>query len=265
MKRHTDLDIGNLADARALYAFDSRIPCILHTGIHGIDLDTSFLTAIKDFPAWNAPTTGVRARIVQGLQNFNSIFLDRINSELECEDDELMRSLATTLLATTVSFITSWIAYIDATMKELTEVSKFSQKKAWSMVTRISNRMFRDMHAVRATVIKTVRAKNQRHTCALMLWGVLRTHDVMEAYTKSSFQNHTSVSNEYIKFFATNSGFDAVKTLKDDVDAIKKESASAAKKADTASNKGDDFAKKELAELKRELAELKRELKTVKK
>ena len=90
-----------------------------------------------------------------------------------------------------------------------------------------------------------------------MLYGVLRTHDIMTEYSQARFKNHPSVSSEYIQFLSTNSGFESLKTLEDKVDHHKQtlgqitKDCQAAKKAAETANSTVDTLKKELQELKR--------------
>jgi hypothetical protein len=72
----------------------------------------------------------------------------------------------------------------------------------------------------------------------------LRTHDIAQVYINHNFENHPAVLSEFIKFLATNSGFEKVEKLTTEVEALKSKLASAllelgkcASKADTASTK----------------------------
>ena len=48
--------------------------------------------------------------------------------------------------------------------------------------------------------------RNTPATCAQVMLAVFRTHDIMAVYVAHKFENHPSVSTEYVKFLAINSG-----------------------------------------------------------
>ncbi|KAL7566516.1 hypothetical protein ACA910_006426 [Epithemia clementina (nom. ined.)] len=78
---------------------------------------------------------------------------------------------------------------------------------------------------------------------AWVFWGVFKTQDVMQEYMDAQFQDHPSVSSEYIKFLAVNSGTENVKILEDKFQVLQDKQAwvmeqlkKATSKADSASN-----------------------------
>ncbi len=95
-----------------------------------------------------------------------------------------------------------------------------------------------------------------------VLWATFQTHDVMSEYLTFKFKNHPSISSEYVKFLASNSGIEAVVKLTDGLkkmeldvrDAVSK-LTSAVKKADSAGNKADEV-KTKLASLEKRVLKL---------
>ena len=76
----------------------------------------------------------------------------------------------------------------------------------------------------------------------------------MATYVSHHFENHPSVSTEYVKFLATNSGSEKVVKLTETVEALKiralsalDEAKSATKKSDVATSKYSDQLVKEVA------------------
>ncbi len=57
--------------------------------------------------------------------------------------------------------------------------------------------------------------------CAHLLWSCFKTHDVMTMHKEHSFENHPTISAEYVKFLATNSGYDKVEQMETLVNGIK--------------------------------------------
>jgi predicted nucleic acid-binding Zn-ribbon protein len=82
----------------------------------------------------------------------------------------------------------------------------------------------------------------------------------MATYVEHQFENHPAISTEYVKFLATNAGFEKVEnlsvqmtTLSDKLSRSSEDVKKALAKADTASTKN--------AELLREMTEMKARLK----
>jgi len=81
----------------------------------------------------------------------------------------------------------------------------------------------------------------------------------MTEFEDANFEDHPAVSSEYIKFLATNSGFDMIVDLERDVTALKSEAKDnerrmnlVVKKADTAST-ATDANKRSITELSKRI------------
>ena len=72
-----------------------------------------------------------------------------------------------------------------------------------------------------------------------MLWATLRSHKVMDEFSKFEFKDHPAIASEYVKFLATNSGFETVSALESKMDGLKKEVDSVKKAASSAANAAD--------------------------
>ena len=77
-----------------------------------------------------------------------------------------------------------------------------------------------------------------------VLWGILKTHAVMQEYIEKDFRNHPSMASEFVRFVVTtprDAGTSGLETqvvdLKKKVSEQKKEISEAQKSATTASNK----------------------------
>ena len=217
-KRHK-MQISTTNDARALYAMKLEFPQILYKDLPGTGKDPSFLTAMKDHEDWDAPETGVRDRIIHHLGNMHGMFGEQISVTMANEPEA--RSLAMSMLSMSVGCCRELINYFDETMNELTTKSKFTKKKAFSLVTQVVRRFFIDLYKVRAQIYSSLSTSDSAGQCAWILYGTLRTHDVMAEYSKARFKNHPSVSSEYIRFLSTNSGFESLKTLEEKVEQMK--------------------------------------------
>ena len=254
-KRHK-MQIATTNEARAIYSMKNEFPQLLYKDFPGTGRDPSFLTAMKEFADWEAPETGVRDRILNRLGNMNSMFGEQIATTMSAEPEA--RALALSMLSVSVGCCRELVTYFDETMNELTIKPKFATRKAFSLVTQVVRRFFMDLYKVRAQVYSSLSTTDSAGQCAWILYGVLRTHDVMAEYVKARFKNHPSVSSEYIRFLSTNSGFESLKTLEDQVESLKKTSCqlvkdvTAAKKASDTASSSIDTVKKDVSELKKQ-------------
>jgi hypothetical protein len=49
--------------------------------------------------------------------------------------------------------------------------------------------------------------------CTTLLWSAFKTHDAMATFENANFEDHPSISSEYVKFLAMNSGFEALEIV----------------------------------------------------
>ena len=254
-KRHK-MQIATTNEARAIYAMKNEFPQLLYKDFPGTGRDPSFLTAMKEYSDWESPETGVRDRILNRLGNMNSMFGEQIATTMANEPEA--RSLALSMLSVSVGCCRELVTYFDETMNELTIKSKFTTRKAFSLVTQVVRRFFMDLYKVRAQVYSSLSTTDSAGQCAWILYGVLRTHDVMSDYVKARFKNHPSVSSEYIRFLSTNSGFESLKTLEDQVESLKRTSAQLVKDV-TSAKKASDTASSTVDSVKKDVNELKKQ------
>ena len=115
-------------------------------------------------------------------------------------------SLATTLLAQSMSFVHELCNYITLTLAEL-RTAGFDKKSYWFLMSKLIYRMFAiDCHKVRSAVgegldvDKNNESKSRKTLARRALWGVLQTHMKMKEYLKVGIKNHHSISSEYVAF-----------------------------------------------------------------
>ena len=185
-KRHK-MQIATTNEARSLYAMKLEFPQILYKDLPGTGRDPSFLTAMKDYEDWEAPETGVRDRIINKIGNMQSMFGEQIAITMSGEPEA--RALANSMLSVSIGCCRELVNYFDETMNELTMKSKFTTRKAFSLVTQVVRRFFLDLYKVRAQVYSSISTSDQSGQCAWILYGVLRTHNVMAEYSTARFKN----------------------------------------------------------------------------
>jgi len=73
----------------------------------------------------------------------------------------------------------------------------------------------------------------------MMLWAMLKAHMKMEEYIQAEFKDHPTIASEYVKFLATNSGYETVTTLQAKINSLEKELGLIKKSVTNAANAAD--------------------------
>ena len=111
------------------------------------------------------------------------------------------------------------------------------------MTTQVLDRILADLFVPKDNILNSIKNRSPESTCAHVLFAAFKTHDIMAVYMSHKFENHPSVSTEYVKFLATNSGSEKVAKLAVMVESALSKAESVTKKADIASSKTADFSK----------------------
>lgn len=149
-----------------------------------------------------------------------------------------------------ITFLNQLFGCVEAIYKRLFNFLKFTTDQAWSLTTQVLDRILADLFHPRENIVQSLKTRNTPTRCAQIMFAAFKTHDVMAVYISHKFENHPSVSTEYVKFLATNSGSEKVVKLTETVELIKgkavavlDEAKAATKKSDVASSKYADMAK----------------------
>ena len=245
MKKRHDLKIHTQADAKCLYAFEVGMPRLFFNGAVAPDRkNPCYFTSMKSYNEWCAPGTGIKARIMSNLAYVDHMMSETINKQLR--GNETARALAITMLATSLSWMNNFLRFIDEKMNELTVDAKFPVPAAFSLTTMCGRRILKDCIDAHEGVHNSMVIGNGNATCAAILYGALRCHDVMKEFNDVNFKNHAAVTSEHVKFLATHSGSDSMKGLEDKMKTMEESVKTLGKtvrdqgsKADTASNNVD--------------------------
>ena len=171
--------------------------------------------------------------------------------------------IATKCLKASLAFLTQLFQSVEAIYKRLFNFSKFTTEQAWALTTQVMDRIFADLYAPRNNSIgQSLRMRNTPTTCARIMYAVFKTHDIMAVYVAYKFENHPSVSTEYVKFLATNSGSEKVVKLAEVVESVKTKAAAALDEAKAATKKS-DIASSKYADLVKEIGVLTRRIKVM--
>lgn len=265
LESRVKLKITTGAEAAAIKALHFNRPRLFHKGRVAMtsERNTSKLSKLPTYKSWKSGGEGVRNYVTKQMNLIHSTVSHDISyafgSELSMAKAQ---AVATTSLNATITFLTQLMGFIDTIYEKLHLHSRFSADQAWSLTTQILDRVCEDLYAPKEGVAAAMTVEDPSSICAHLLWSCFRTHDVMAGYIEHNFENHPAISAEYVKFLATNSGFDKVEKMEILVMSMKD---NVAKALDSATNAGkqalvmaDKFsaANKELEGLKKRVLSL---------
>ncbi|KAI2494741.1 hypothetical protein MHU86_19778 [Fragilaria crotonensis] len=262
LESRVKLKIATGAEAAAIKALYFKRPRLFHSGQVSMATDRhkSKLNKLPDHKVWKAGGEGVHNHIVMRLNLLHLTISQDIGHVLG--HDPKGQLLATMCLNATVTFLTQMLAFVDSIYDKLVMASKFTAEQGWSLTMKILDRICEDLYAPKEGVVVAMNVEDPSSICAHVLWSCFRTHDIMATYMDVNFENHPAISAEYVKFLATNSGFEKVERLETTVASFKslvdKASSDAAKAKSVADGSASaaSSATKALAELVKRVGKL---------
>jgi hypothetical protein len=244
------LNIATGAEAAVLNALSQARPRQFHNGKVAMitERNVSRLSKLPTYKSWNSAGQGVRNHVTKQM-NFirGTVSADIANTFGRGPFASAgAHALATMCLNGTVTFVTQLLSFVDTLYEKLHVDSRFSAAQSWSLTAQILDRICEELFAPKEGVLETMSINEPISVCSHIMWASLKTHDIMETYIESQFENHPTIAAEYVKFLATNSGHDKVdqleaevKAVDDRVDASLKASKAAGSKADIATGRCD--------------------------
>ena len=250
LESRAKLNIDTGAESSSITSLGHSRPRIFHFGRPTMTCDqrTSRLNKLCKPVHWKTGGEGVRNYIIKQMNVLQtSIGSDIMYSYGNRPDEAKAQMIATLSLTASVAFITQLLNYIDALFEKLHVYSKFTVETAWSLTMQVLDRICSDLYVPKEGVANGMKG-DRRSICAHVLWANFRTLDVAQNYLDFNFENHPAISSEFIKFLATNSGFEKVERLEETVCGLKTamtgalaDAKEASKKSDTASTKCGDM------------------------
>jgi hypothetical protein len=238
------MKIDSGGEAAALNALRYSRPRVFHKGRPTIVSvqNKSRLNAILTHADWNPGGEGVKDYCVEKMNLLEEVISDEIRNTFEPESTA--HWIANKCLSATVSFLNQLFGCIESIYKRLYNFSKFTTEQAWSLTTQVLDRILADLFIPKDNIVQILKTRNTPATCAQVLYAAFKTHDIMAVYVSHKFENHPSVSTEYVKFLATNSGSEKVVKLMEVVESLKGKLQSAIEDAKVATKKADISASK---------------------
>jgi hypothetical protein len=251
------IKIDNINDGLAVQSFESAMPKFFtkQGEYKVVSGNCSYFSAIKSWSEWVEPNSGYRDMMRTLLNSFKESHLNSINEALL--PGSVMHSLAVAALTTSVAWVEAFIAFLDMKYAEL-HTAKFGTGPAWSLTTRLGQRILSDVFIPRSGILGTLTAGGNSAIAPKVFWAIVRSHDVMEEFKSMNFMDHPSIASEFVKFLTINTGLEAVDKLELKVAALEetakglvKELKAATTAASSASNKADEAKRLAIALEKR--------------
>lgn len=220
LEARVKLKITTGAEAAAIKALHFKRPRLFHKGRIAMtsERNKSKLSKLPNFEAWKGGGEGVRNYVVKQMNLIHGTLSHDIAYAFGNDSSMVQaQSLAVMSLNATITFLTQLMGFVDTIYEKLHLYSKFTAEQGWSLTTQILDRICEDLFAPKEGVAAAMTVEDPASICAHMLWSCFQTHDVMAKYMEHNFENHPAISAEYVKFLATNSGFDKVEKLESTV------------------------------------------------
>ena len=262
LESRVKLKITTGAEAAAIKALHFNRPRLFHKGRVAMtsERNTSKLSKLPNPKSWKSGGEGVRNYVTKQMNLIYSTVSHDISYAFGSDPNlSQAQTVATLSLNATVTFLTQLMGFIDTIYEKLHTHSKFAVDQAWSLTTQILDRVCEDLYAPKEGVAAAMTVEDPASICSHLLWSCFRTHDVMTTYIDHNFENHPAISAEYVKFLATNSGYDKVEKMEIVVATMKESVAKALESSDKATKRADlltdkfSAANKEVEALKKKV------------
>jgi hypothetical protein len=156
-------------------------------------MDTSkTLPAIQTSDKWNSNgVTGLQLQVERELPNVDLQFRNAIAATFE--DSPEAKDLALELLYRSKKFALDLCNFIQRD-HDFWQHKGYSKTESWELTCLSVRHVYEDIHIVRVVGRDSKDLKNPTLTATQILWATLRSHLVMDEYSRRNFFEHPSIS-----------------------------------------------------------------------
>jgi hypothetical protein len=245
LKLRKDLSLSTNGDILALVSLRNSVPTLFSRGSASTGKDKSRFNAFPSFSSWKSLDylDSFTDQVQSNLEDAASAI--KTDIEFRLPPGSVASLLASTCLSKSREFTEGFVRFITTTYEQLT-FAKFTKNKAWALTTALGERVCHEVHKERGMLLRSLKMDeaNREELCLHVMWATLRAHQVMSEYLRLEFKDHPTIASEYVKFLATNSGFEIVASLEAKIEDLKKEVAANKKAAAAAQNAADKAGNK---------------------
>jgi len=160
-------------------------------GADGMDTSRT-LPGLQSSDKWNSDgVTGLQLQVEHELPNVDLQFRNAIASALENSVEA--RDLALELLYRSKKFALDLSNFMKRDV-DFWRHKGYSKQAAWELTCLSVRRIFEDIHVVRVVGRDCRDIRNPATTATQIIWATLRSHLVMEEYSRRNFVEHPSIS-----------------------------------------------------------------------
>ena len=161
------------------------------SGSDGMDTSKT-LPGLQTSDKWNsAGVTGLQIQVERELPNVDLQFRNAISATFE--DSPEARDLALELLYRSKKFALDLCNFMQRDV-DFWKHKGYTKQSAWELTCLSVRRIFEDIHVVRVVGRDSRDLKNPSATATQILWATLRSHLVMDEYSRRNFVEHPSIS-----------------------------------------------------------------------
>jgi hypothetical protein len=158
------------------------------SSVDSVDEYVTLLSKLKAYSEWHHDdgVSGVSQRMMKGaieIQNRVSFLANQSTT------DNMLLRLSNGTMADSVNFVQRMVSYIDATYLELQQNSYFTEKQVWELMVAYLEQIFEDLRAARCVIQDASESESP-----MLLWGILKSHEVMDAYIAHGFKKSPSLN-----------------------------------------------------------------------
>ncbi len=179
-------------ESRAISSMQNLFPNLFgKSGSDGMDTSKT-LPAIQNGDKWNSKgVTGLQLQVERELPNVDMQFRNSISATFDSNPEA--RDLALELLYRSKKFALDLCNFIQRDY-DFWKHKGYGKTEAWELTCLSVHRIFEDIHVVRVCGHDSRDLKNPSFTATQVLWATLRSHIVMEEYSRRNFFEHSSIS-----------------------------------------------------------------------
>jgi len=193
---------SNLYDSKVLASCQNLFPTLFgRSSADGLDTSKT-LPGLTTPDKWdNNGVTGLRFQLARELINVDTQMSNAI--AVAFRDSPEASGLAKELLYRARKFVNDLGNFISQDYA-FWLAKGYAKAGSWELTCCSVRRLYEDIHQVRIIARDVRDLDDPASTAALVLWATLRTHVVMEEYTRRNFYEHPSISAVIARHLAAN-------------------------------------------------------------
>ena len=224
MAERLKMNVTTGAEAASAESLANSRPRLFHIGEPSMvyERNVSRLNRLKKHSDWKSGGGGIRDFMIKRMNALSVAMTKEINTAFgkNASTSEAYR-VAVCCLANTVTAVTQLIGAVDSIYEKLHVESKFSTESAWCLTMQVLDRICEELYLPKDLVMQNTTLGDADSMCAHIIYSSIKCHDVVNGYVDLQVENHPSVSTEFIRFLATNSGTEKVDELQVEVNEFR--------------------------------------------